>query len=126
MKKNSAIFLLLLISLTTVLYVTWKRPQIAENVSAKEIHSDFYDVLLVLLDPDARKVINKEYPSRSYALWDAEILEIKRLTGGYSQYDFTVKVKYDTYTGPFNPPEGPITLTFHVTTEGVSVEKIQK
>jgi len=84
-----------------VSFVTWKKPQIAENVSTKEIHSDFFDVLLVLLDPYARKVINKEYPSRSYALWDAEILEIKRLTGGYSQYDFTVKVKYDTYTGPF-------------------------
>ncbi|MFE3576389.1 DUF3888 domain-containing protein [Lysinibacillus sp. NPDC059133] len=124
MKKISVIFLLLLISLTSVL--TWKRPQIAENVSAEEIHSDFYDVLLVLLDPYARKVINKEYPSRSYALWDAEILEIKLLTGGYSQYDFTVKVKYDTYTGPFNPPEGPITLTFLVTTEGVSVKNIQK
>ncbi|OXS74761.1 hypothetical protein B1B04_07605 [Lysinibacillus sp. KCTC 33748] len=124
MKKISVIFLLLLISLTSVL--TWKRPQIAENVSAEEIHSDFYDVLLVLLDPYARNVINKEYPSRSYALWDAEILEIKRLTGGYSQYDFTVKVKYDTYTGPFNPPEGPITLTFLVTTEGVSVKEVQK
>ncbi|TDX89728.1 UNVERIFIED_CONTAM: uncharacterized protein DUF3888 [Lysinibacillus xylanilyticus] len=124
MKKISVIFLLLLISLTSVL--TWNRPQLAENVSAEEIHSDFYDVLLVLLDPYARKVINKEYPSRSYALWDAEILEIKRLAGGYSQYDFTVKVKYDTYTGPFNPPEGPITLTFLVTTEGVSVKNIQK
>ncbi|MFB7157640.1 DUF3888 domain-containing protein [Lysinibacillus sp. NPDC056232] len=124
MKKISVIFLLLLISLTSVL--TWKRPQIPENVSAEEIHSDFYDVLLVLLDPYARKVINKEYPSRSYALWDVEILEIKRLTGGYSQYDFTVKVKYDTYTGPFNPPEGPITLTFLVTTEGVSLKNIQK
>ncbi|WP_075618478.1 DUF3888 domain-containing protein [Paenisporosarcina indica] len=126
MKKISVIFLLLLISLTTVLYVTWIKPPIVEKASAEEIHSDFYDVLLVLLDPYARKVINKEYPNRSYALWDAEILEVKRLTGGYSHYDFTVKVKYDTYTGPFNPPEGPITLTFHVTTEAVSVIKIQK
>ncbi|MGE7835378.1 DUF3888 domain-containing protein [Viridibacillus arvi] len=98
----------------------------AEKVSSEEEHSDFYDVLLVLLDPEARKVINKEYPNRSYALWNAEILEVKRLTGGYSQYDFTVKVKYDTYTGPFNPPEGPITITFHVTTDEVSVAKIQK
>jgi len=126
MKKISVIFLLLLIGLTTVLYVTWERPPIAKKVSAEEIHSDFYDVLLVLLDPYARKVINKEYPNRSYALWNAEILEVKRLTGGYSQYDFNVKVKYDTYTGPFNPPEGFITLTFHVTTEGVSVIEIQK
>jgi hypothetical protein len=98
----------------------------AENVSAEEKHSDFYDVLLVLLDPYARKVINKEYPDRSYALWNAEIVEVKRLTGGYSHYDFTVKVKYDTYTGPFNPPQGPITITFHVTIEGVSVVEIQK
>ncbi|OXS75942.1 hypothetical protein B1B04_02795 [Lysinibacillus sp. KCTC 33748] len=72
MKKISVISLLLLISLTNVLYVTWK-PQIAENVSAEEIHSDFYDVLLVLLDPYAGKVINKEYTSRSYAFWDAGI-----------------------------------------------------
>jgi hypothetical protein len=98
----------------------------AEKVSPEEEHSDFYDVLLVLLDPEARKVIKKEYPNRSYALWNAEILEVKRLTGGYSQYDFTVKVKYHTYTGPFNPPEGPITITFHVTTDGVSVANIQK
>lgn len=97
-----------------------------DKVSAEEKHSDSYDVLLVLLDPEARKVINKEYPNRSYALFDAEILQVKRLTGGYSNYDFTVKIKYDTYTGPLNPPQGPITITFHVTTEGVSVVEIQK
>ncbi|MBO0603553.1 DUF3888 domain-containing protein [Sporosarcina sp. E16_3] len=98
----------------------------ADKVSAEEKHSDFYDVLLVLLDPAARKVINKEYANRSYSFFDAEILEVKRLTGGYSHYDFIVKVKYDTYTGPYNPPQGPITITFHVTTEGVSVVEIQK
>ena len=65
----------------------------ADKVGAEVKHSDLYYVLLVLLDPDARKVINKEYPNRSYALWNAEILEVKRsLTGGYSHYDFTVKV----------------------------------
>ncbi|KAA0965426.1 hypothetical protein FQ087_03720 [Sporosarcina sp. ANT_H38] len=37
-----------------------------------------------------------------------------------------MKVKYDTYTGPFNPPQGPITITFQVTTKGVSVVEIQK
>ena len=89
-------------------------------------HTDYYDVLLVLLDPYARKAITKEFPERSYALWDAEILEVKRLTGGFSHYDFIVKVKYDTYTGALNPPEGFITIFFHVTTERVSVIKIQK
>lgn len=89
-------------------------------------HTDYYDVLLSLLDPYARKIITKEYPERSYALWDAEILEVKRLTGGFSHYDFIVKVKYDTYTGALNPPEGFITITFHVTPEGASVIKVQK
>lgn len=98
----------------------------SKEVKSEVEHTDFYDVLLVLLDPYARKVITKEYPERSYALWDAEILEVKRLTGGFSQYDFIVKVKYDTYTGALNPPEGFITLTFHVKTEGVSVIKVQK
>jgi len=120
------LFVLLLTLFTTGAMLSNKDTAEAENVSAEIKHSDLYEVLLVLLDPEARKVINKEYPNRSYALWNAEILEVKRLTGGYSQYDFTVKVKYDTYTGPFNSPEGPITITFHVTTDGVSVVKIQK
>ena len=119
-------FVLVLTLFATEVMLSNKDTVEAENVSAEEKHSDLYDVLLVLLDPEARKVINKEYPNRSYALWNAEILEVKRLTGGYSQYDFTVKVKYDTYTGAFNPPQGPITITFHVTTEGVSVVEIQK
>lgn len=131
MKNKQIAFSFVLIVLVFTLSATgWmllnKDTAEAKNVAAEEKQSDFYDVLLVLLDPVASKVINKEYPNRSYALWDAEILEVKRLTGGYSQYDFTVKVKYDTYTGPFNPPEGPITITFRVTTEGVSVAKIQK
>lgn len=126
-KQITSILISLVLVLTFITSgVMLSNTGIAEKVSSEEEHSDFYDVLLVLLDPEARKVINKEYPNRSYALWNAEILEVKRLTGGYSQYDFTVKVKYDTYTGPFNPPEGPITITFHVTTDGVSVAKIQK
>ncbi|MBD8521241.1 DUF3888 domain-containing protein [Lysinibacillus fusiformis] len=120
------LFILLLTLFSTGVMLSNKDTAEAENVGAEKIHSDLYDVLLVLLDPEARKVINKEYPNRSYALWNAEILEVKRLTGRYSQYDFTVKVKYDTYTGPFNPPKGPITITFHVTTDGVSVVNIQK
>ncbi|WP_222439464.1 DUF3888 domain-containing protein [Sporosarcina sp. BP05] len=131
MKNKKITFILVSFVLVLALFATGvmlsnKDTVEAENVGAEEKHSDLYDVLLVLLDPAARKVINQEYPHRSYALWNAEILEVKRITGGYSQYDFTVKVKYDTYTGPFNPPEGPITITFHVITDGVSVAKIQK
>lgn len=50
---------------------------------------------------------------------------MNRKTGGYSQYDFTIKVKYDTYTGPHNPPEGPVTITFDVKLDGVTVTKVE-
>ncbi|WP_144038761.1 DUF3888 domain-containing protein, partial [Geobacillus sp. 47C-IIb] len=95
------------------------------NITGEEKHTDFYDALLVLLDPYARKAINNKYPSRSYGLWNAEILEVNRKTEGYSQYDFTIKVKYDTYTGPHNPPEGPVILTFDVKLDRVTVTKVE-
>ncbi|WP_223596684.1 DUF3888 domain-containing protein [Neobacillus bataviensis] len=91
----------------------------------EEKHTDFYDALLVLTDPYARKALTNKYPSRSYGLWNAEILEVHRKTGGYSNYDFTIKVKYDTYTGAHNPLEGPVTLTFDVKLEGVTVTKVE-
>lgn len=95
------------------------------NITGEEKHTDFYDAFLVLLDPYANKAISNKYPSRSYGLWNAEILEVNRKTGGYSQYDFTIKVKYDTYTGPHNPPEGPVTITFDVKLDGVTVTKVE-
>jgi len=36
-----------------------------------------------------------------------------------------VKVKYDTYTGPHNPPEGPVIITFKVKTDKVTVLDIE-
>jgi len=35
-----------------------------------------------------------------------------------------VKVKYDTFTGPHNPPEGPVIITFSVKNE-VKVLKVE-
>lgn len=95
------------------------------KITGEEKHTDFYDAVLVLLDPYARKAINNKYPTRSYGLWNAEILEVNRKTEGYSQYDFTIKVKYDTYTGPHNPPEGPVTITFDVKLDGVTVTRVE-
>jgi len=89
-------------------------------------NTDFYDSFLVLLNPYAEEAIRKRYPERSYALWNAEILEVSRKTGGFSKYDFVVKVKYDTYTGPLNLPEGFVTLTFDVTLEGVTVTEFKE
>ncbi|TCN04352.1 uncharacterized protein DUF3888 [Bacillus sp. BK006] len=81
----------------------------------KQKHTDFYDAFLMLLNPYAEKAIRTKYPDRSYSLWNAEILSVKRISGGFSNYDFVVKVKYDTFTGPHNPPEGPVVITFSVT-----------
>ncbi|WP_454844837.1 hypothetical protein [Priestia megaterium] len=52
------------------------------------------------------------YPDRSYSLWNANILSVKRVSNGFSNYDFVVKVKYDTFTGSYNPPEGPVVIMF--------------
>ncbi|MDM5155286.1 DUF3888 domain-containing protein [Bacillus sp. DX1.1] len=101
----------------------------AENSTEKQedkvhFHTSFYDAFLVLLNPYASKAIKEKFPDRSYGLWNAEILEVKRLTSGADQYHFNVKVKYDTYTGPHNPPEGPVIITFDVMLDGVSIKEM--
>ena len=75
----------------------------APESSNKQEHTDFYDAFLMLLNPYADKAIRTKYPDRSYSLWNADILSVKRIYGGFSNYDFMVKVKYDTFTGPHNP-----------------------
>ncbi|MGF9893443.1 DUF3888 domain-containing protein [Priestia megaterium] len=92
--------------------------------SIKQKHTDFYDAFLMLLNPYAEKAIQKKYPDRSYSLWNAEILSVKRISSGSSNYDFVVKAKYDTFTGPHNPPEGPVVITFSVT-NNVKVLKVE-
>ncbi|MED4156701.1 DUF3888 domain-containing protein [Priestia aryabhattai] len=87
----------------------------APQPSIKQKHTDFYDAFLMLLNPYAEKAIRAKYPDRSYSLWNTEILSVKRISGGFSNYNFVVKVKYDTFTGPHNPPEGPVVITFSVT-----------
>ncbi|MEK1833337.1 DUF3888 domain-containing protein [Priestia megaterium] len=87
----------------------------APQPSIKQKHTDFYDAFLMLLNPYAEKAIRMKYPDRSYSLWNAEILSVKRISSGFSNYDFVVKVKYNTFTGPHNPPEGPVMITFSVT-----------
>ncbi|MGG0309105.1 DUF3888 domain-containing protein [Priestia megaterium] len=96
----------------------------APQPSIKQKHTDFYDAFLMLLNPYADKAIRTKYPDRSYSLWNADILSVKRVSGGFSNYDFVVKVKYDTFTGPHNPPEGPVVITFSVRNE-VKILKIE-
>lgn len=116
----AVLFLFGLTSYNQVMADTYKKESIEDK------HTDFYDAFLALLNPYAEEAIKEEYPNRSYALWDAEIVKIKRITTGYSEYNFIVIVKYDTYTGPLNPPEGFVTLTFDVKTDDVSVIDIKE
>ncbi|MGF9964228.1 DUF3888 domain-containing protein [Bacillus rhizoplanae] len=119
--------LIVLIVTFSVLGLTSSNQGMAEvkRSSIEEKHTDFYDAFLVLLDPYAKEAINEKYPNRSYGLWNAEILKVTRVSSGFSQFDFIVKVKYDTYTGPHNPPEGPVTITFDVKTQKVTVTEIK-
>ncbi|MFE8065372.1 DUF3888 domain-containing protein [Priestia megaterium] len=96
----------------------------APQPSIKQKHTDFYDAFLMLLNPYAETAIRTKYPDRSYSLWNADILSVKRVSSGFSNYDFVVKVKYDTFTGPHNPPEGPVVITFSVKNE-VRILKIE-
>lgn len=106
-------------------YISINRVFAETKIKVEQKHNDFYDSILVLLDPFARKSIKDKYPTRSYELWNAEIIEVKRKTGGFGQFDFTIKVKYDTYTGAHNPPEGPVTLTFDVKLDEVNVIEVR-
>ncbi|WRU96255.1 DUF3888 domain-containing protein [Priestia filamentosa] len=90
-----------------------------------EEHNDFYDAFLTLLDPYARTAIEKKYPERSYSLWNAKILQVQRLTNTFSNFTFIVKVKFDTFTGPHNPPEGDVVITFKIEIDGVQVLDIK-
>lgn len=96
----------------------------APKPSITQKHMDFYDAFLMLLNPYAEKAIRTKYPDRSYSLWNANILSLKRVSGGFSNYDFVVKVKYHTFTGPHNPPEGPLIITFSVSNE-VKILKVE-
>ncbi|MFK8884450.1 DUF3888 domain-containing protein [Bacillus velezensis] len=86
---------------------------------------DMYDSYITLLNPYARKVIKEEY-----GLYDAKVVSIKRVNKGRTagekrindgSFDFIVKVKYRTFTGPHNPPETIETVIFRVVPSGVKV-----
>lgn len=118
MKRKLLITLMLLFSFT--FSITNRVGAELNSYSTKQIHKDFYDdfydAFLALINPYAERAIKEKYPSRSYSLWNAKIISIKRVNSEYSNYDFIVKVAYDTFTGPHNPPESVVTITFKVKT----------
>ncbi|MCA1028884.1 DUF3888 domain-containing protein [Cytobacillus kochii] len=94
-------------------------------------NENLYDSYLTLLNPYVYKIINEKVGTdRSYDLFDAKIISIKRNVPGETPeekevnkgvYDFTVKVQYRTFVGAHNPPLGLETLTLRVTPNGVKL-----
>ncbi|WYP26999.1 DUF3888 domain-containing protein [Alkalihalobacillus sp. FSL W8-0930] len=75
--------------------------------------------ILTLLFPETVKEIKKQFPDRSFDLWNAEILAMNNVNN--EDYSIKLSVKYNTYTGAHNPPEGNIVVTYFITLDGVRV-----
>jgi hypothetical protein len=90
----------------------------------RESEDTLKGVLLTTLSPHISAAITGYYGEpRLYGLYNAEILNIDRLSeGGYS---FRVKVIVKTFVGAHNPPYGNEAVTMTVSPFGVSVEQFQ-
>ncbi|WP_336824703.1 DUF3888 domain-containing protein [Sporosarcina sp. USHLN248] len=76
------------------------------------------DTLLTALSPYISKAITEYYGyPKSFALYDTEILNIKRESDG--GFQFTVEVQVNTFEGPLNPPYGVETIRFDVNSGGI-------
>jgi hypothetical protein len=125
LKKVLIIFFIVFLFLETPYYAYAIKQQYTNKPSLNlEEIKDLKDVFITILDLDINKAISDYYtkksiPMRSYALWDAKILQIRRLEeGGFS---FKVTIQIRTYTGPHNPPEGVETMTFNISPFGVKL-----
>ncbi|AWX54324.1 DUF3888 domain-containing protein [Brevibacillus brevis] len=116
-----------MLSLLSILFMFLQVPS-QTNASNLEVNikqiKDLQDVFITTLDPHISKAIREYYkvkgiPMRSYALWDAKILEIQRLEEG--SFSFKVTIQIRTYTGTHNPPEGVETMTFNISPFGVKL-----
>lgn len=78
------------------------------------------DFILRLLSPYIDKAIKNYYGEiRQYGLWNAKIINIKRLEPGSFNFEATVSVI--TFTGPHNPPYGLETITIRFGGENVDI-----
>lgn len=83
-----------------------------------------YDTLLTTLSPHITKAILNYYGEpKQYGLYDAKILNIKRLDEGSFVFDVIVQIK--TFEHAHNPPYGLETITMHVDSSDVTVSKYE-
>ncbi|KRU25951.1 hypothetical protein VT91_12150 [Clostridium sporogenes] len=90
---------------------------ITENESQKKLEND---LILRVFSPYIAKAIENYYGEpRQFDLWDAKIINLKRLEPG--SFNFEIKISVTTFKGPHNPPYGLETVTIKVDDSGTHV-----
>lgn len=94
---------------------------INQNESSQKLEND---LLLRAFSPYISKSIENYYGEpRQFDLWDAKIINIKRLTPGSFNFEITISV--NTFKGPHNPPYGLETVTIRLDDTGTHVVDFQ-
>ncbi|MBO0576136.1 DUF3888 domain-containing protein [Clostridium botulinum] len=87
---------------------------ITEKESQKNLEND---LILSVFSPYVAKAIENYYGEpRQFDLWDAKIINIKRLEPG--SFNFEIKISVTTFKAPHNPPYGLETVTIKVDDSG--------
>ncbi|MEW9674276.1 DUF3888 domain-containing protein [Ammoniphilus sp. 3BR4] len=115
MKKLIAVLLITVLAFFTPIVQAQQKES-----NEKLIH----DAFLTALDPHISKASFNHYNKiKQYGLYDAEILEIKRVDEG--SFSFIVKVQVRTFENAHNPPYGTETITLEVDPSGVKVTNFE-
>jgi hypothetical protein len=97
---------------------------VTASVGRKVDRLFYSEVLLSTLNPAISSAVDAYYSSpRLYGLYDAKILDIKRLQpGGFA---FKVTVQVTTFVGAHNPPYGVETMTIAIDAGSAKVIQYQ-
>ncbi|MBB4825210.1 hypothetical protein HNO89_002439 [Sporosarcina luteola] len=116
MKKTYMILLLAGMLLLAVPQTLKANPQIESQT--------IQDAFLTVLAPSISEGIIQQYGYlKSYGLYDASIVSMKR--NQKDGFDFTVEVEIKTFEEAHNPPYGKETMKFHVQTDGVALVSVE-
>lgn len=112
MKKSVILLILLALSAFTL--------QTPSSANSSVDNDSLKDAFLTMLDPFVSDAIIGHYGyDKSYGLFDAKIVDIKRdEQGGFT---FTVDVQVNTFETANNPPYGKETIRFNINPTGVDM-----
>ncbi|WP_173275636.1 DUF3888 domain-containing protein [Paenibacillus sp. NEAU-GSW1] len=94
----------------------------AKPTNDNQVNCDTLEAMFItLLNPLSVEIILERIGGQgmSYSLSDAKILDIERPeVGGFR---FITTIRYNSYTGPHNPPYGIEILTYDITASGAKL-----